>query len=120
MLKNRSDLKFNCIKSPEITAMLRMVPFDLTCEISDVSSEKLCYNACFCEVHRRKHRMKVETRDTIKFCVMFGYTPTEMLSLLQRGGDALGMKKKQCLGGTRVLSKDKRPFKVVLGADAGR
>ena len=35
----------------------------------------------------------VETRDTIKFCVMLGYKPTEMFSLLQRGGNALEMKK---------------------------
>ena len=77
--------------------MLRMVPFDLTCKISDASSEKLCYNTCFCEAHRRKNRIKmvvpevVETCHTIKFCVKFGYTPTDMC-LLQRGGDALGMK----------------------------
>ena len=73
--------------------MSRMAPFELTCEISDVSSEKkLCYNACFYEAHRRKNRIKmavpevVETRDTIKFCVKLGYKPTEMFSLLQRGG----------------------------------
>ena len=65
-----------------------MEPFDLTCKISDVSSEKLCYNACFCEAHPRKNRIKmvvpevVETRDTIKFCVKLGYKPTEMFSLL--------------------------------------
>ena len=46
--KNPSDFKFDCTKSPEITSMSRMVPFDRTCEFSDVSSEKLCYNACFC------------------------------------------------------------------------
>ena len=56
--KNRSDFKFDCFKSLEITSMSRMVPFDRTCEISDVSSEKLCYNACFCEAHRRKNRVK--------------------------------------------------------------
>ena len=28
----------------------------------------------------------IETRDTIKFCVKFGYKPTEMFGLLQRGG----------------------------------
>ena len=72
-----------------------MEPFDLTCKISDVSSEKLCYKACFGKARRRKNRIKmvvpevVETRDTIKYCVRLGYKPTEMLSLLQRGGDAL-------------------------------
>ena len=55
--------------------MSRIEPFDLTCEISDVSSKELCYNACFCEAHRRENRIKmvvpevVETRDTIKLCV---------------------------------------------------
>ena len=81
--------------------MSRMAPFELTCEISEVSSEKLCYNACFYEAHRRKNRIKmvvpevVETRDTIKFCVTckLGNKPTEMFGLLQRGGDALEMKK---------------------------
>ena len=34
----------------------------------------------------------VETRDTIKFCVKLKYKPTEMISLLQRGRDALEMK----------------------------
>ena len=62
----------------------------------------------------------VETRDTIKFCVKFGYKPTEMFSLLQRGGDALKMKTVQCLSGKHGLSKDKRAFKIALGADAGR
>ena len=56
--KIRSDFKFNCLKSPEIMSMSRMAPFQLTCENSDVSSEKLCYNACFCEAHRRKNRIK--------------------------------------------------------------
>ena len=89
--KNRSDFKYNGFNSPEITLVLRMAPFELTCEISDVSSEKLCYNACFCEAHRRKNRVKivvpkvVETRDTIKFCVKLEYKPTEKFSLLQRG-----------------------------------
>ena len=70
--------------------MSRIAPIDLTCEISDVRSEKICYNACFCEAHRRENRIKmvvpevVETRDTIKFCVRLGYKPTEMLYLLQR------------------------------------
>ena len=79
--------------------MSRKALFKLTCQISDVSSEKLCYNACFCEAHRRKNRIKmvvpevVETRDTNKFCVKLGYKPTDMFSLLQRGGDALEMKK---------------------------
>ena len=90
--KNRSDFKFNCLKSPEITSMSRIAPFDLTCEISDVSSEKLCCNAYFCEAHRKENRIKmvvpevVETRDTIKFCVKLRYNPTEMFSLLQRDG----------------------------------
>ena len=39
-------------------SMSRMAPFEPTCENSDVSSEKLCYNACFCEAHRRKNRIK--------------------------------------------------------------
>ena len=79
--------------------MSRMMPFDLTCEISDVSSEKLCYNASFCEAHRTKNRIKmvvpevVETCDTIKLCVKSGYKPTEMFSLLQRDGDSLDTKK---------------------------
>ena len=34
----------------------------------------------------------VETRDTIKLCVKLGYKPTEMFSLLQRGGSTLEMK----------------------------
>ena len=57
-LKNCPDFKFYCFKSPEITSMSRMAPFDLTCEISDVSSKNLCYNACFCEAHRRKKGIK--------------------------------------------------------------
>ena len=70
--------------------MSRIAPIDPTCEISDVSSEKLCYNACFCEAHRRENRIKmvvlevVETCDTIKFVVKLGYKPTEMFNLLQR------------------------------------
>ena len=62
----------------------------------------------------------VETRDTIKFCVKLGYKPTEMLSLLQRGGGCFRNEKVQCLSGTCSLSKDKRAFKIVLGVDAGR
>ena len=54
--KNRSDFKLVCFKSPEI--MSRMAPVDLKCEIPHVSSEKLCYNACFCEANRRKNRIK--------------------------------------------------------------
>ena len=79
--------------------MSRMAPFDPTCEISDVCSEKLCYNACFCESHRRKNIIKmvvlemVETRATIKFRVKLGHKPTEILSLLQRGVDALEMRR---------------------------
>ena len=34
----------------------------------------------------------VETRDTIKFCIKLGYTPPEMLFLLQRCGDAFEIK----------------------------
>ena len=52
----------------------------------------------------------VETRD-------MGYKPTEMFSFLQRGGDALEIKKVQCLSSTRGLSKDKRAFKNALRAD---
>ena len=62
----------------------------------------------------------VETRAKIKYCVKLGYKPTEMFSLLQRGGDTLQIDKVQCLSGTRGLSKDKRKFKIALGADAGR
>ena len=107
-------------------SMSRMAPFELTCENSDVSSEKLCYNACFCEAHRRKNRIKmvvlevVETRDTIKFCVKLGYKPTEMFSLLQRGGGCFRNEIVHCLSGTHGLSKDKRAFKIALGVDAGR
>ena len=91
-----------------------MAPFELTCEISDVSSEKQCYSACFYEAHRRKNRIKtvvpevVETRDTIKFCVKLGYKPTEMFSLLQRGGGCFRNEKVQCLSGTRGLSKGQK------------
>ena len=56
--KNRSDIKFDCFKSHEITSMSRMAHFDLFCEISDISSDKLCYHACFCEAHRRNNRIK--------------------------------------------------------------
>ena len=56
--KIQSDFKFNCFKPPEIMSMSRMAPFELTCENSDVSSEKQFYNACFCEAHRRKNRIK--------------------------------------------------------------
>ena len=62
----------------------------------------------------------VEFCDMIKGSAKLGYKPTEMFSLLQRGGDALEMKKVQCLSGTRSLSKDKRAFKMTLGADAER
>ena len=48
--KIRSDFKFNCFKSPEIMSMSSRHPLK-TCENSDVSSEKLCYNAVFCEAH---------------------------------------------------------------------
>ena len=75
--------------------MSRIAPIDPSREISDGGSEKLCYNACFCEAHRRENRIKmvvpdvVETRDTIKFCFKLGYKPTEMFNLLQRGEGCL-------------------------------
>ena len=107
-------------------SMSRMAPFELTCEIFDVSSEKLCYNACFYEVHRRKNRIKmvvpevVETRDTIKFCVKLGYKPTEIFGLLQRGGGCL-KNEKSTLFKWRTRSKQgQRAFKMALGVDAGR
>ena len=56
--KNRSDFKFVCFKSPEIMSMSGMAPVDLICEISHVSSENLCYNACFCEAHQWKNRIR--------------------------------------------------------------
>ena len=124
--KNRSDFKFDCFKSPEITSVSRMAPFGLTCEISDVSSEKLCYNTYFCEAHQRKNRLKNDGSgngrnfDTIKFCAKLGYKPTEMFSLLQRCWGCFRNEKVQCLSGIRGLSKDKRVFKMALGADAGR
>ena len=78
--------------------MSRTAPFDLTCEFSDVSSEKLCYNACFCEAHRRDNRIKNggsgsgRIRDTIKSCVKLGYKPTEMLGCYKEMRDAEEMK----------------------------
>ena len=54
------------------------------------------------------------------FCIKLGYKPTEMFSLLQRGGECFRNEKVQCLSGTRGLSKDKRAFKMALGVDAGR
>ena len=45
--KNQSDFKFNCFKSPEITSMSRIAPFDLTCEISDVSSKNFVTTLVF-------------------------------------------------------------------------
>ena len=84
-------------------SMSRIEPFALTCEISDVRSKNLCYNACFCEVHRRENRIKtvvpevVGSRDTIKFYDKLGYKPTEMFSLLQRDGDAFEMKNNNVL-----------------------
>ena len=62
----------------------------------------------------------VETHDTIKFCVKLGYKPTEMFSLLQRGGGCFRNEIVHCLSGTSGLSKDKRAFKTALGVDAGR
>ena len=43
-----------------------------------------------------------------------------MFNLLQRGEDALLIKKEPGLSGTGGLSKDKRAFMMALGADAGR
>ena len=62
----------------------------------------------------------VETRDTVKFCVKLGYKPTEMFSLLQRGGKCFRNEKVHRLNGTHGLSKDKRAFEMALGVDAGR
>ena len=62
----------------------------------------------------------VETRDTIKFCVKLGYKPTEMFSLLQRGGGCFRNEIVHCLSDTHGLGKDKRVFKIALGVDAGR
>ena len=62
----------------------------------------------------------VETRDMIKFCIKLGCKPTEMFSLLQRGGGCFKNEIVHCLSGTRCLSKDKRAFKIALGVDAGR
>ena len=62
----------------------------------------------------------VEIRDTIRFCVKLGYKPTEIFSLLQRDVGCFKNEKYQCFSGTRGLSKDKRAFKMALGADAGR
>ena len=42
----------------------------------------------------------VETRNTIKFCVKLGYKPTEMFSLLQRGGGCFRNEIVHCLSGT--------------------
>ena len=63
---------------------------------------------------------EVETRDTIKLCVKLGYKPTEMLSLLQRGGGCFINEIVKFLSGKPGLSKDKRAFKIALGVDAGR
>ena len=71
-------------------SMSRIGPIDLTCEISDVSSEKLCCNACFMRRIEGKIEQKmvvlevVETRDTIELCVKLEYRPSEMFNLLQR------------------------------------
>ena len=62
----------------------------------------------------------VETRDAIKFCVKLGYKPSEMFTLLQRGGECFRNEIVHCLSITRGLSKDKRAFKIALGVDAGR
>ena len=62
----------------------------------------------------------VETSDTIKFCVKLGYKPTEMFSLLQRGGSCFRNEIVHCLSDTHVLSKDKRAFVIALGVNAGR
>ena len=62
----------------------------------------------------------VKTRTTIIYCVKLGYKQAEMLNLLQRGGDALEMKKVQCFRGTHGLRKDKRAFNMALGVNAER
>ena len=62
----------------------------------------------------------VDTHDTIKFCVKLGYKPTEIFSLLQRGGGCFRNEIVHCLSCTHGLSRDKRAFKVALGVDAGR
>ena len=62
----------------------------------------------------------VETRYKIKVCVKLGYKPTEMFSLLQKGGGCFRNEIVHCLSCTHGLSKDKRTFKIALGVDAGR
>ena len=61
----------------------------------------------------------VETRYTIKFCIKLGYKPPEMFFVTKRWG-CFRYEKVQSFSSTRGLSKDKRAFKVALGADAGR
>ena len=63
----------------------------------------------------------VETRDTIKFCIKCGYKPPEMLFFFvtNRWG-CFRNEKVQSFSSRRGLSKDKRAFKMALGADAGR
>ena len=56
----------------------------------------------------------VETRDAIKFCVKLGYKPTEMFSLLQRGGECFRNEKSTMFKWHHGLSKDKRAFKMAL------
>ena len=62
----------------------------------------------------------VETCDTIKFCVKLGYKPTEICLVCYKEVGCFRNEIVQCLKGTHGLSKDKRAFKMVLGADAGR
>ena len=65
----------------------------------------------------------VETGYTIKFCVKLGYKPPEMFVcfffVTKRWG-CFRYEKVHSFGSTRDLSKDKRAFKMALGADAGR
>ena len=61
----------------------------------------------------------VETRVTIKFCIKLGYKPPEMCFFTKRWR-CFRNEKVQSFSSTRGLSKDKRAFKMALGADAGR
>ena len=99
MLQNRSDFKFDCIKSLEITPISRMAPFDRTCENLTLAPKNYVTTLVFVRRIEGKLGVKmvipevVETRETIKFCVKLGNKQSEMFSILQGGGDALEMKK---------------------------
>ena len=79
--------------------MSRMAPFDRTCKILTLAPKNYVTSLVFVRRIEGKLGVKmvipevVETRETIKFCVKLGNKPTEMFSLLPRGGDALEMKK---------------------------